>query len=88
MMSRLLLVDDKENIRTVMAAVLGREGYVVETAADGREALAVILHDPPDLVISDVRMEGLSGLVQGSADPGAFDAVHPDDCLCHCARCG
>jgi DNA-binding NtrC family response regulator len=61
MMSRLLLVDDKENIRTVMAAVLGREGYVVETAADGREALAVILHDPPDLVISDVRMEGLSG---------------------------
>jgi DNA-binding NtrC family response regulator len=61
MMSRILLVDDKENIRTVMAAVLAREGYAVETAADGREALALILHDPPDLVISDVRMEGLSG---------------------------
>lgn len=60
-MSRILLVDDKENIRTVMAAVLRREGYEVETAADGREALAFILHDPPDLVISDVRMEGLSG---------------------------
>lgn len=60
-MSRILLVDDKENIRTVMAAVLAREGYAVETAADGREALAIILHDPPDLVISDVRMDGLSG---------------------------
>jgi DNA-binding NtrC family response regulator len=61
MMPRILLVDDKENIRTVMAAVLGREGYSVDTAADGREALAKILGDPPDLVISDVRMEGLSG---------------------------
>jgi DNA-binding NtrC family response regulator len=60
-MSRILLVDDKENIRTVMAAVLGREGYEVETAADGREALALLLSNPPDLVISDVRMEGLSG---------------------------
>jgi len=60
-MPRILLVDDKENIRTVMAAVLSREGYEVETAADGREALAMILHDPPDLVISDVRMDGLSG---------------------------
>ena len=60
-MPRILLVDDKENIRTVMAAVLGREGYEVETAIDGREALAKILGDPPDLVVSDVRMEGLSG---------------------------
>lgn len=60
-MPRILLVDDKENIRTVMAAVLGREGYDVETAADGREALAKMLGDPPDLVVSDVRMDGLSG---------------------------
>lgn len=60
-MPRILLVDDKENIRTVMAAVLNREGYTVETAADGKEALAMILGNPPDLVISDVRMDGMSG---------------------------
>lgn len=60
-MATVLLVDDKENIRTVMGAVIRREGFEVLTAADGREALDRALESPPDLVLSDVRMEGMSG---------------------------
>jgi len=56
-----LLVDDKENIRTVMGAVIRREGFEVLTAADGREALDLALERTPDLVLSDVRMDGMSG---------------------------
>lgn len=61
-MSTVLLVDDKESIRKVMSAVLAREGYAVRTAADGREALALALAAAPDLVISDVRMDGMTGI--------------------------
>lgn len=61
-MKTILLVDDKENIRKVMGAVLEREGYAVLTAADGREGLAFALAEAPDMVISDVRMDGMSGI--------------------------
>ncbi|HRY81340.1 MAG TPA: sigma 54-interacting transcriptional regulator, partial [Spirochaetia bacterium] len=60
-MTTVLLVDDKENIRTVMGAVIRREGFEVLTAADGREALDLALERTPDLVLSDVRMDGMSG---------------------------
>jgi DNA-binding NtrC family response regulator len=60
-MARILLVDDKENIRMVMGEVLRREGWLVDTAADGTAALAMILATPPDLVVSDVRMPGMDG---------------------------
>jgi two-component system response regulator AtoC len=58
----ILLVDDKPNILTVMGGVLAREGYEVETARDGREAMAMALRRRPDLVISDVQMDGLGGV--------------------------
>lgn len=58
----ILLVDDKENIRKVMGTVLEREGYAVLSAADGREGLAKALAEAPDLVISDVRMDGMTGI--------------------------
>ena len=60
-MSRILLVDDKENIRTVMGAVLRREGFEVDTAEDGKAALSIALGSLPDLILSDVRMDGMSG---------------------------
>ena len=61
-MNTILLVDDKENIRKVMGAVLEREGYAVLAAADGREGLAFALAEAPDMVISDVRMDGMTGI--------------------------
>jgi DNA-binding NtrC family response regulator len=61
-MATVLLVDDKENIRRVMGAILKREGYSVVEAADGREALATALRKRPDLILSDVRMDGMNGI--------------------------
>lgn len=58
----ILVVDDEENVRRLLAAVLKREGYEVETAADGVEALAKIGEIPPRLVLMDIRMPNLDGM--------------------------
>lgn len=59
---RILVVDDEELIRDVLEMALGDEGYAVTTASNGREALARIVADPPDLVISDMMMPHMDGL--------------------------
>ena len=57
----LLVVDDEENVRVTTAAILEQEGYRVETASDGREALDKINHQKFDLVLTDLRMEDMDG---------------------------
>lgn len=59
---RLLIVDDEPAVRDALARALRLEGYEVELAADGREALAVLAERPADAVVLDVLMPGLSGL--------------------------
>lgn len=58
---RILVVDDEENVRITTAAILEQEGYEVETASDGHEALDKIRTGAFDLVLTDLRMEGLDG---------------------------
>jgi CheY-like chemotaxis protein/anti-anti-sigma regulatory factor len=58
---RVLIVDDEENVRVTTAAILEQEGYEVETASDGREALSKIHTSRFDLVLTDLRMEGMDG---------------------------
>ena len=58
----LLIVDDEENVRKLLTAVLKREGFAVDTAADGIEALAKIDQAKPDLVLMDIRMPNLDGM--------------------------
>jgi CheY-like chemotaxis protein/anti-anti-sigma regulatory factor len=60
--SRLLVVDDDENVRITTAAILEQEGYVVETASDGREALERVAQAHFDLVLTDLRMEDMDGI--------------------------
>lgn len=57
----LLIIDDEKNIREGLAANFELEGYNVKTAADGEEGLALIRNGDIDLVITDLRMPGLSG---------------------------
>lgn len=58
----LLLVDDEEGIRTVLALLLADMGCAVRTAASGAEALSMVRADPPAVVLTDVRMPGMDGI--------------------------
>lgn len=61
MAARVLVVDDSEAVRQLIAVNLELEGIHVEQCADGAEALARIAASPPDLVTLDVRMPTLDG---------------------------
>lgn len=58
---RVLIVEDDEEIRNYLNTELSGS-YKVETCSDGKEALAVIFKNPPDLILSDVMMPGIDGL--------------------------
>ena len=60
--SSVLVVDDEENVRVTTAAILEQEGYTVETASDGREALERVARRRFDLVLTDLRMEDMDGI--------------------------
>lgn len=61
MSKKILVVDDKENIRVLLKDYLTAEGYVVATARDGREALAQARRETPDLVLLDIMMPEMDG---------------------------
>ena len=61
-MSRVLLVDDEENVRLALRTYLRKQGYDVAAAANVDEALALMSADAFDFVVTDVRMPGKSGL--------------------------
>ena len=60
-MATILVVDDDEPILKLMQDILEPEGHSVLTAPNGRDALSVVKHDRPDLIISDIMMPLLSG---------------------------
>ncbi|MGH7234210.1 MAG: response regulator [Candidatus Saccharimonadales bacterium] len=60
-MSKILLVEDDNNLREIYEARLQAEGYVIASAKDGEEALVVAKAEKPDLIISDVMMPKISG---------------------------
>ncbi len=57
----MLVVDDEELYRRALERILRRTGYRASTARNAAEALAVVQGEPVDLVLTDVRMPGLSG---------------------------
>ena len=61
-MTKLLVVDDEKNIRRLYESELKREGYEVETAESAEDALELIEDGPPDLVVLDIRLEGMDGI--------------------------
>ncbi|MDR2456174.1 MAG: sigma-54 dependent transcriptional regulator, partial [Deltaproteobacteria bacterium] len=57
-----LIVDDEEHIRKIMAIMLGKRGYQCRTAASGAEALEIFNKEDFDVVLTDLNMPGLDGL--------------------------
>lgn len=58
----LLVVDDEETLRSVVSQVLSADGFLVAEAASGEEALEAFRAHSHPLVITDIRMEGMSGI--------------------------
>jgi two-component system, NtrC family, response regulator PilR len=59
---RILVVDDDKSLREFLTITLGRDGYEVEAASSGAEALRVVAEGPVDLALVDLRMPGMDGL--------------------------
>ncbi len=60
-MANILIVDDEVRVRTILKIMLNAEGHQVEEAGDGYAALKILEDGFFDLVISDIRMDGLDG---------------------------
>ena len=59
---RLLVIDDEENMRHMLSKVLGKTGYIVETAANGHEGLKMIQNTDFDFILCDIKMPNMSGM--------------------------
>lgn len=59
---KILVIDDSQQIRDVIAKVLTSEGYVFVGAADGRAGLELLGKEKPDLILTDMQMPRMSGL--------------------------
>jgi DNA-binding NtrC family response regulator len=57
-----LVVDDEAVVRESLAGWLGEDGYAVDTATDGRTALAKLAERPYAVVLADLKMPGMDGL--------------------------
>lgn len=60
-MTKILLVEDDDNLREIFEMRLQADGYETATASDGEEALAVAMKEKPDLIVADIMMPKLSG---------------------------
>jgi DNA-binding response OmpR family regulator len=58
---RVLLIDDEEEFTSALAERLNLRGFLTTTSSRGEEALKMIESDPPQVVVLDMRMPGLSG---------------------------
>ncbi len=60
-MTRILVVDDEQNLREPLVYLLKKEGYEVVEAADGNTALEVFVEKAPDLILLDLMLPGMNG---------------------------
>jgi DNA-binding response OmpR family regulator len=61
-MKRIMIVDDEENIRFLYKEELEEEGFTVELAKNGEEALEKLPLFKPDIITLDIKMPGMNGI--------------------------
>ncbi len=59
---RVLVVDDEASARSGLEKLLRQSGYVVDTAKDGKEALALVAENSPEVVLTDLKMPEMDGM--------------------------
>ena len=59
--ARILIVDDQRQNRQLLEVMLAPDGFLLQTAASGEEALEMVARDAPDLILLDVMMPGMDG---------------------------
>ena len=62
MKEKILVIDHEKDNRSILEAILRKEGYQVTSSADGDKAMALIKSEPFDLVIMDIRTPGINRL--------------------------
>jgi CheY-like chemotaxis protein len=62
-MTKILIVDDEESFRKVLASQLKLKGYAVFEAADGMEGVDQAGSHKPDIIVSDVQMDNMNGFM-------------------------
>jgi len=90
MKQRILIVDDNEDVRTILRLQLAKVGFDVATAGDGKAALDAVHRDQPSCVLLDLHMPNMDGfefLSQlqslGPNPPPVFVVTHYDDPRAH-----
>lgn len=71
----ILLIDDEEKLRKLLARILTLEGYTVFEASDARSGLQMLGHDEIQLVISDVRLPDMNGIELTGKIKASFPAM-------------
>src|SRR5512135_3143237 len=58
----ILIVEDEAKMRRLLELQLGEEGFVVHSAADAETGLQLLVREKPDLIVTDLRLPGMSGM--------------------------
>jgi DNA-binding response OmpR family regulator len=61
-MSKILVIDDEESIRSLLDTILRRKGYNVILAEDGRKGIELFRQEQPDVIVLDLKMPEMDGL--------------------------
>ena len=86
-LKRVLVVDDEENIRHLLLVVLKKAGYEPTAVAGGAEALAMLAEDDFGVVISDIRMPGMSGPLLPHRWHSVHSGLYSRNCCCGWPPC-
>jgi DNA-binding response OmpR family regulator len=79
----ILVVDDEPTIREVVRKYLERDGFAVQEATDGHQALAYLRDNVPDLIVLDIMLPGVDGLsiTRQLRDPAGYAGLSVDDSI-------
>ena len=74
---KLLIVDDERAIRNSLKEILGDEGYDVDVAEDGAQALEMVAGERYDVVFCDIKMPGMDGteFLEKAVEEGIDSAI-------------